>query len=89
MRSDRCEKYGVTSCDGCPVETVCKKEKRMKITIEIPEEFEADWNYDRFEETLLRLRHDAHLIAGRYEKETAEMLIDAFKNATVNEGEDE
>ena len=87
--NDRCEKYGVTSCDGCPTEIVCKKGKRMKITIEIPEEFEADWNYDRFEDTLLRLCQDAHLIAGRYEKETAKMLIDAFKNATVYEGEDE
>ena len=53
----------------------------MKITIEIPKEFEKEWNKDRFKDSLSRLSADANLLAGKYEKETAEMLIEAFKEA--------
>lgn len=53
----------------------------MKIVIEIPEEFEAHWIIDCFEDSLHRLSADAHLLAGNYEQETAKMLIKAFKNA--------
>lgn len=55
----------------------------MKVTIEIPWAYEADWLDNRFEDALRRLKVDAHRIAGNYEKETAEMLINAFKNAEV------
>lgn len=58
-----------------------KKGNEMQVTINIPDEFVADWNKDRFDDTLHRLSADAHLIAGNYEQETAKMLADAFKNA--------
>ena len=53
----------------------------MKITINIPEEFEEHWNTDRFEDSLNRLKADTHCLAGRYERETVDMLIDAFKKS--------
>ena len=53
----------------------------MRIEIEIPKEFEEHFKQDKFEDTLHRLNADAHLIAGNYEKETAIMLIKAFKES--------
>lgn len=55
----------------------------MRLLINIPKEFEQHFQADRFEDSLHRLRVDAHLMAGLYEKETALMLIDAFKNAIL------
>lgn len=57
----------------------------MKIQIEIPEEFTSEFNQNRFQETLERLIADAELVAGRYEKETAQMLIKAFKDGEIVE----
>jgi len=57
----------------------------MRITIEIPKEFEEHWAIDRFQESLERLREDAHCLAWRYERELADMLIEAFRNAEVEE----
>lgn len=54
----------------------------MKLLIDIPKEFEQHFQADRFEESLHRLSADAHLLAGNYERETAAMLIESFKNAT-------
>ena len=51
------------------------------IYIQIPKEFEEHFRKDRFEDSLHRLSADAHLLAGLYEQETAEMLIEAFKGA--------
>ena len=53
----------------------------MRIEIEIPKEFEEHFKQDKFEDTLHRLSADAHLIAGRYEQETAIMLIKAFADS--------
>lgn len=53
----------------------------MKIEIEIPEEFEEEFKRYKFEDALYRLITDAHSIAGNYEKETAEMLIKAFRES--------
>lgn len=53
----------------------------MRIIIDIPKEFEEHFKQDNFEDTLHRLCADAHLIAGNYEKETAVMLIQAFKES--------
>lgn len=53
----------------------------MKLLINIPKEFEQHFQADRFEDSLHRLSHDAHLLAGLYEQETAMMLIESFKNA--------
>lgn len=53
----------------------------MKLLIEIPKEFERHFEADRFAGSLQRLRADAHMLAGRYERETATMLILALKHA--------
>ena len=55
----------------------------MKITINIPKEFEEHFNSDRFKDSLLRLCCDANCLAGNYEKETAIMLINALENAEI------
>ena len=54
----------------------------MLIQLNIPPEFEDEYNKDRFKESLQRLMADAHLLAGNYEKETANMLIKAFEDST-------
>ena len=61
----------------------------MKIEIEIPKEFEGDYNSDRFEDFFMRVSYDIEMemngysngICGNYEKETAEMFVKAFKNS--------
>ena len=53
----------------------------MRITIDIPDEFISHWEKDRFEDSLMRLSADVHLLAGNYEQETVKMLIEAFRNA--------
>ncbi len=59
----------------------------MRITIEIPKEFEDEFKKDRFKDSLSRLVIDANCMAGNYEKETASMLIDAFQKAKEEKGE--
>lgn len=53
----------------------------MLIQLNIPPEFEDEYNKDRFKETLLRLISDAHSFAGNYEKETAIILIKALQDS--------
>lgn len=55
----------------------------MTITLTIPKEFEDHFNADRFKDSLNRLSADANLLAGLYEKELAQMLIEAFAQAEV------
>ena len=55
----------------------------MKLLIEIPTEFESHFNLDRFKDSLKRLEFDANYLAGNYEKELAEMLIESFQNAQI------
>ena len=59
----------------------------MKITIEIPEEFEEHWKMDNFYDSLQRLKFDANTLAGVYEIELIDMLCNAFKNIEQNQGE--
>ena len=59
----------------------------MKITIDIPKEFEEHFNSDRFKDSLLRLCCDAKCLAGNYEEELAIMLIHAFENAEIESNE--
>lgn len=59
----------------------------MKLLIEIPTEFEGHFNLDRFKDSLKRLEFDANYLAGNYEKELAEMLIESFQNALPVEPE--
>ena len=53
----------------------------MKVLIEIPEAFISHFQMDRFKDSLQRLEADVHKLAGRYERELADMLVDAFANA--------
>jgi len=59
----------------------------IKVLLEIPDEFIDDFNKDKFEDCLQRLKADAHSLAGNYEKETADMLIKAFKESKYNNRE--
>ena len=53
----------------------------MIIQLNIPPEFEDEYNKDRFKESLKRLILDAHSFAGNYEKETARFLITALRDS--------
>lgn len=53
----------------------------MKITIEIPEEFEIDYKTDKFKDFFQRVLADMDYVCGNYERETAEMLIKAFESS--------
>ena len=53
------------------------------VTIRIPNEFVGELEKDRFRDTFERAKADFHFLAGNYERETMDMLIEAFKNADV------
>lgn len=60
----------------------------MKIEIEIPKEFEKDYQDNKFKEFFMRVSHDIETnkyfnryLCGNYEKETAEMFVKAFQNS--------
>lgn len=57
----------------------------MRIEIEIPKEFECDYNKDRFDEFFCRVLSDISdgTTCGRYERENAEMLQKAFEESKV------
>jgi hypothetical protein len=62
----------------------------MKVIIDIPKEFEDDIKdnfQDFFECVKVEIAHrvnaDDTLLCGNYKRETAEMLLDAFKNMNV------
>lgn len=57
----------------------------MRIEIEIPEEFGADYNVNRFSDFFSRVMADIDYngICGNYERETADVLAEAFKNSRV------
>lgn len=62
----------------------------MKITIDIPKEFEKHFGEDRFKDSLERIKTDCKnpmnwLKSGKCEIELLEMLIEAFKNAEFGE----
>lgn len=60
----------------------------MKITIEIPKEFEEHYNSDHFVESLTRIESDIRFqgfLSGLYEIELIEMLRIAFKGSKQNE----
>ena len=46
----------------------------MKITIEIPEEFEIDYKTDKFKDFFQRVLADMDYVCGNYERETAEKI---------------
>ena len=57
----------------------------MKIEIDIPKEFEKDYNDDKFDEFFGRVLCDIAdgTMCGRYEKETAQMLITSFAESNI------
>lgn len=55
----------------------------MRIEIEIPEEFEADYNKDRFAEFFHRCLVDMGTCCGNYEQETAVMMEKAFTESRL------
>lgn len=50
----------------------------MKIVIDIPKEFERDYNVYRYKDFFGRVMADMNCLCGNYEKETAEMFIKSF-----------
>lgn len=60
----------------------------MKIEIEIPKEFEDDYNSDKFKDFFMRVLVDMEInlnkneyLCGLYEQETVEMFVEAFQNS--------
>ena len=55
----------------------------MIIQLEIPSEFESNYDNDRFLDFFRRVLEDIDCngLCGNYEVETAEMMADAFKNS--------
>lgn len=63
----------------------------MKLLIEIPKEFECDWNRDKFYDCFERVLTDLgsmYSISGNYERETIKMLEKAFRDAKECEPKD-
>lgn len=50
----------------------------MKMLINIPDEFEIDYRTDRFADFFDRVKADMDVICGNYERETADILRNAF-----------
>lgn len=55
----------------------------MKILIDIPKEFEVDYNTDRFAEFFHRCLADMGTCCGNYEQETVEMMEKAFTKSRL------
>ncbi len=59
-----------------------------EIVLKIPEEFEQDFNKNKFRECFMRVLIDCEAwnytgVSGNYEHETLKMLLDAFSEAVV------
>lgn len=59
----------------------------MKLTIDIPREYERDFIADKFNDFFSRVIADMHYsgLCGNYEKEIAEMFLEAFDKAIVGD----
>ena len=63
----------------------------MKVALEIPKEFEQDFQSDRFNcffgrvsaEISSNLKKGQVVLCGNYERETADMFLEAFQKATI------
>lgn len=64
----------------------------MKLLIEIPKEFECDWNRDKFYDCFERVFTDLggmYSVSGNYERETIKMLEKAFCDAKEYESKED
>ena len=59
----------------------------MKILIDIPKEFEVDYNSNRFADFFQRCRADMGTCCGNYEYETEEMMEKAFAESRLYDPE--
>ena len=59
----------------------------MKLTIDIPKRYERDFIIDKFKDFFSRVIADMDYsgLCGNYEKEIAEMFLEAFDNAIVGD----
>ena len=59
----------------------------MKLTIDIPIGYERDFNVDKFKDFFSRVIADinCHGPCGNYEKEIAEMFLEAFEKAIIGD----
>lgn len=59
----------------------------MKLTIDIPREYERDFSVDKFKVFFLRVIADIDYsgLCGNYEKEIAKMFLEAFDKAIVGD----
>ena len=59
----------------------------MKLTIDIPIGYERDSNVDKFKDFFSRVIADinCHGLCGNYEKEIAEMFLEAFEKAIIGD----
>lgn len=55
----------------------------MRILIDIPKEFEVDYNSNRFADFFQRCRADMDTCCGNFEQETAEMMEKAFAESRL------
>lgn len=64
-----------------------KRSERVKISIDIPREYERDFIADKFKDFFSRVIADIDCdgMCGNYEKEIAEMFLKAFDNAIVGD----
>ena len=68
----------------------------MRITIDIPAEFEEQFAFDHFRDSLGRIAYDLRtwiyegddLLSGRYDIETLEILTDALQRARIYKEEE-
>jgi hypothetical protein len=59
----------------------------VKLTIDIPIGYERDFNVDKFKDFFSRVIADinCHGLCGNYEKEIAEMFLEAFEKAIIGD----
>ena len=59
----------------------------MKLTIDIPKGYERDFSVDKFKDFFSRVIADINCdgLCGNYEKEIAEMFLEAFDKAILGE----
>lgn len=55
----------------------------MELIVDIPDEFLQHFEQDRFADSLRRLQADAHCLAGKYEQELCDMLVNSLETAQI------